>query len=267
MTTWKGVIHIEEQQLTVNEGEENIQAESSPVNTNPILDEDGIEIPQHSEEAQEESQEGIESVEHEEQPKKGAQQRIKEVLNQKDEYKALAVKEREARISLEKQIAELTGSVEPQFDFNAPQSPLGEEITPEQYQADVQKKAMQAAYLINQQQRNLDRINQEANASIQKYEALNPDSDNYNDKLSASVTKATLAFVKANPTGSVKEFVQDLMEPYLEAVGKEVGKREEILTKQVSESAMRPTQAPKAGEKPFSELSIEEMEAKLGLVY
>ena len=55
------------------------------------------------------------------------------------------------------------------------------------------------------------------------------------------------------------------MKPYNRAVAKEVGKVTENIAKQVSETALRPTQIA-TSEKKFEELSIKEMEKQLGVV-
>jgi hypothetical protein len=56
------------------------------------------------------------------------------------------------------------------------------------------------------------------------------------------------------------------MKPYRRSVEKQAKGQAETITKQVSQQAMRPTQDQEQ-EKPFSELSIDEMEKKLGKVY
>ena len=116
------------------------------------------------------------------------------------------------------------------------------------------------------QQENIHRVQQESTEAINAYPELNPDSDKFNPTLSERVSNAVLKVVKADPTTSVKEFVADMMTPFREAVEKQASDQRETITKQVSQRAMRPTQVQEQ-EKPFSELSIEEMEKKLGIVY
>lgn len=192
--------------------------------------------------------------------KKSAEYRIREL-----DRKAKDAEER-AR-SLAEQVAELTGGVPsygemPQY---SPQVQPGTEVTPEQYQADVARVANSVVELRLRQQQMIDRINRESSETIAKYTQLNPESDRFDKDLSESVSKATLAFVKANPTGSVKEFVDSLMKPYLRSVTKEVESSKETLARQVSQAAQRPTAIQKT-EKSAEEMSISELEAKLGVV-
>ena len=56
-----------------------------------------------------------------------------------------------------------------------------------------------------------------------------------------------------------------MMKPYKRAVTKQVGQVTENIAKQVSETATRPTGVA-SSEKKFEELSLEEMEEKLGTV-
>jgi hypothetical protein len=112
-------------------------------------------------------------------------------------------------------------------------------------------------------ERNLNRINDEAHKVIQKYPQLNPDSEEFDKDLSDTVSMAAEGYLKGAPTSSVTKFVADMMKPYLRSIDNEVGKQREAITKQASQSALRPTQVPK-GEKPFGELSLAEMEAYLG---
>lgn len=116
------------------------------------------------------------------------------------------------------------------------------------------------------QQENIHRVQNEASEAIKSHPELDPDSDVFDSDLSEAISKATLSHIQANPTAPVKEFVNSLMKPYKRAVEKEAKGQADALTKQASQQAMRPTQVHEQ-EKPFSELSLEEMRAKLGVVY
>jgi hypothetical protein len=116
------------------------------------------------------------------------------------------------------------------------------------------------------QQQHLNRVENESLDVVRKYPELDPDSDSYVPELSESLVKATMSFIQHNPTESVTKFVDGMMSPYKKAVEKQSVVQKETITKQVSEQAMRPTQVPDQ-EKPFEELSIEEMEKKLGVSY
>jgi hypothetical protein len=101
---------------------------------------------------------------------------------------------------------------------------------------------------------------------LRKYPQLDPDSDQFDPELSETVTEAVEAKVKSDPyNASVKGFVDKLMKPFQKAVTKEVGKMGETIAKQVSQSALRPT-AVKSTEKQSKDMSLEELEAKLGVV-
>lgn len=194
-------------------------------------------------------------------PKKGYQARVQELAN-----KARAAEERAK--SLEERIAELTGSVEPQADFQpyVPQVEAGSEVSPEQYRQDVTRTADAIVTLKLKQSEAVQKINSESAEVMRIYPELDPDSDSFNKELSESITEAVEAHVKASPyTASVKKFVEKLMKPYKGAVEKEVGKATENIAKQVSEAALKPTSIRKP-EKSLSEMTKEELEAKLGIV-
>lgn len=193
-------------------------------------------------------------------PKKGAQSRIRE-LNAK--AKSAEIKAQ----SLEAKLAELTGQVGqvPEAPYS-PQIKEGEEVSQEQYKQDVQRSAMSAAQLLIAQNNAVTRINTEASQVLQQYPQLDPDSDQFDEELSDSVTEAVEAVVKANPyTASPKKIVEKWMKPYARAVTKEVGKETANLAKQVAESATRPTSVSTKGGKSADEKTVEELEAELGV--
>lgn len=211
------------------------QVESEQVET-PSAEEAPTEVPQETE------------------SRKTASSRIKELVTEKKEAEAKAE-------SLAEQLRKVT----------APQVPLQlpEVQSDDQGQVSVQDVLRQADALTQirlAQQDNLHRIDKEAIEASKEHPELDPDSDSFDKDLSESISQATLAFVQANPTGSVKGFVGSLMKPYRRSVEKQAQGQADTITKQVSEQAMRPTQVQEQ-EKPFSELSIEEMEAKLTKVW
>ena len=116
------------------------------------------------------------------------------------------------------------------------------------------------------QQENIHRVQNEASEAIKSHPELDPDSDSFDSELSEAISKATLSHIQANPTAPVKEFVNSLMKPYKRAVEKEASGRADVISKQASQQATRPTQV-REQERPFSELSIEEMEKRLEKVY
>lgn len=232
-----------------NTSEENTQEESQPTEQT----------------AGEISEGAPEQVETEERPRKGAQSRIKE-LNTK-------VK------SLEEKLAELTSPVglqtnyQPQFNPTEPIVADGEEISVQELNQRIAQRDQRLLQQANahselrmKQTEAVNRINSEAVSVIRKYPQLDPDNENFDQELSDSITEATESYVKAQPySASVSQFVDKLMKPYTRAVEKEVGKATANIAKQVTETALRPTSIQK-GEKKASELSIAELEAKLGVV-
>lgn len=194
-------------------------------------------------------------------PKKGYQARVQELAN-----KAKAAEERAK--SLEERIAELTGSVEPPAEYQpyVPQVEPGGEVSPEQYRNDVTRTADAIVTLKLKQNEAIQKINSDSAKVMKIYPELDPDSDNFNKELSESITEAVEAHVKASPyTASVEKFVHKLMKPYKGAVETEVGKARENITKQVSQTALRPTSVSKP-EKTANEKSIAELESELGIV-
>lgn len=194
--------------------------------------------------------------------RKTAGSRIRELVAEKKTAEAKAEEEKVRADSLADQMRKLTQSVTPQQIPQTEPVSKDEEITVDE----VLRRADALAQIRVAQANNLNRVNSEALEAINKYPELNPESDSFDAELSEVVSKATLAQVTANPTASVKEFVGSLMKPYRRSIEKQAAGQKETIAKQVSEQAMRPTQVQEQ-EKPFSELSIQEMEKKLGVVY
>jgi len=191
--------------------------------------------------------------------KKGLNNRVRELNSRAKQAEAKAQ-------SLAERLEELTGSAEPQGQPYSPQVQPGSEVTPDQYKQDVMRTADGLVQLRMKQQTALDKINSESQQVIRDNPELDPDSEFFDKELSDTVTDAVEAHVRANPyTASVKTFADRLMKPYKRSVDKKVGQAKETLAKQVSETALRPTQI-KAKEKSADEKSIEELEAELGFV-
>lgn len=231
------------------QSEENTQIES------PTIEQTTEEV-----DSSEEVQTQTEDTQTVEAPKKGAQSRIKELVRERDA-------EREKSQSLAQKLEELIGGVSPEIvESQAPQYEPGTEVTPEQYQQDLNKTADSIVSLRIRQSEATNRIRNESLDAVRKYPELDPDSPNFNKELSDSITEATEALVRSNPySASVSKFVDKLMKPYKGAVSTEVGKATENIAKQVSQTALRPTNVSKP-EKTASEKSIEELEQELGIV-
>ena len=248
------------------QGEENIPEES------PTTEEIAGE-----EESQEEgvaTESESEEFETEESPKKGAEVRIKQLVKERDEERAKAK-------SFADRLAEISGQGQsPNGQYQVPQQqtdePIvqpGEEIDAFELDRRIREREnrllnqMEArSELRSKQSEAVNRINSESQKTIAKYEQLNPQSNNFDQELSDTITEATEAYVRQNPySASVEKFVDRLMKPYNEGVSREVGKERENIAKQVSQSALRPSSI-RREEKDDSEKSLSELEAELGVV-
>lgn len=204
------------------------------------------------------------TVETQEVPKKGAQSRIRE-LNSKVH-------------SLSDRIAELTKTS--QTGYQTPfipqaQKPLvgdDESIDVRELERRMQEReqmiiqrADAMADLRTRQNLNVERVNRETEEVIGLHPELDPDSDSFDKELSDTIYEAVEAKVKADPSASVKSFVDRQMKLYKRGVSKEERKVADTVAKQASQGAIKPTQT-KPVERKFSELSTAEMEARLGIV-
>jgi len=223
-------------------------------------------------------------VEPEAEDKRSAQHRIRELAEEKNKYKEEAEVYKETAKSLSQRLEELTGRQpnEQETQFVPPQEieepePLfkpGEtEVFPEELEKrirardeEIWRKTQAYIDLQSARERNLERINREAQDSVGKYSHLDPRSENFDKDLSDTVYTAVESYVRANPTGSVKKFVDNMMKPYLRSVEKTVGEQKEAITKQASETALRPTHIAQ-GEKKFEDMTLAEMEKVLGGVH
>jgi hypothetical protein len=225
--------------------------------TEEVQEETQVRKPEEAESEQVETESAEEEstqVPQEAENRKTASSRIKELVTEKKEAEAKAE-------SLAEQLRKVTTPQVPTTIPEAPQDDNGQVAV-----QDVLRQADALTQIRLAQQENLHRVDSEALDAIKANPELDPDSDSFDKDLSESVSQATLAFVQANPTGSVRKFVDSLMKPYRRSVDKQAQGQVETITKQVSQQAMRPTQVQEQ-EKPFSELSIEEMEKKLPKVY
>jgi len=243
---------IEVESPTTEESEEVVNEDVVETPEETTTDElpadtDGEEVEETL--TEEETTEGTPKVE----GRKTAESRIKRLVTEKKEAEAKAE-------SLADQVRKMTAPKLPQYE---PTNTANEtELTVEE----VLRRADTLTQIRLAQQDNLHRVNNEALEAIKAYPELDPDSESFDPELSESISQATMASIQANPTAPVRKFVDSLMRPYKRAVEKQATGQAEALTKQASQTAMRPTQVQEQ-EKPFSELSIEEMEKKLGVVH
>lgn len=193
---------------------------------------------------------------------KPVEKRIHKLVDERDREKAKAE-------SLAKQVEELTAQISGQPQGVYPQQPIvepGAEVTPEQYKEDIVRQAQAITQLEIQKERMINRVNQEAIESMRNHPELDPDSDVFDKELSDMVVESVKSQILSNPNASPKKLINKIMQPYRKAIEQKVAATTETITKQVSESAARPTQV-KVVEKPFDQLSEREMEEKLGSVW
>lgn len=240
--------------------DEALKADESQIEVeSPATEELPIEEPSEKE-VNEPTGEETPEVSPESEGRKTAQSRIRDLVAEKKQAEAQAEKERVRADSLADQMRKATQVATPVLPNL--ESTNETELTVE----DVMRRNDALIQIRLAQQENIHRVNSEATEAITAYPQLNPDSDSFDAELSEAISTATLAHIQNNPTASVKGFVTSLMKPYQRSLEKQAVGQQETLAKQVSEQAMRPTQVQEQ-EKPFSELSIEEMEAKLPKVW
>lgn len=233
-----------------------------------------IPEPTGESEPQEETESKEEPVQDEKPEKSGksAQSRIRELNTEKKEAERRALEAERREKSLAEKMAELTGRFSPAgtgIPYAQPTEPQVNEdgtIDAESFRKQVLAEAANMYEVRSLQERNLERINKESQQVMTTYKQLNPDSEQYDSDLSESIYEATEAFVRANPTGSVTKYVEKLMKPYQRSIEREVGEQAKTIAQQAADRGLRPTVSPK-GEKRFEELSLEEMEQRLGKVY
>lgn len=228
----------------------------------PAAPESQIEEPVEQPEAPEAPAEEEAGEQPEETRGTSAKERIQELAHEKNELRGEVRNLRD----------ELTQFDNPYNGFQPPVAPFipqvqpGQEITLEQYQQDVARAASSVVELRLQQERNMTRQQNELAQSMDTYKALNPDAKDFDQDLSNSVTEAVAAYMRANPTGSPKKFIDNMMKPYMKSVEKAVGNQTATVAKQVAQTALRPTQV-KSSEKSAKDMTLEELEQKLGKVF
>lgn len=237
----------DEQALNPTIGEEtNVEA------TPAIEEQTAEETPAESAEVAPQTEEVVEETDQKE-PKKGAEKRIRELNGQ--------VK------SLKQRLEEVTGGNGeiPTQQF-APQVDLDSEVTPEQYRQHVLQQADAIVQLRMKQSESMNRIASESAEVERKYPQLDPDNEAFDKELSETITEAIEAQIKLNPySTSVKSIADKLMKPFMRAVNNGVAQEKETIARQVSETALRPTNVRKQ-EKSANEKSIAELEAELGII-
>lgn len=272
------MINLNEDQNDLDQQALNQEAETeNSASESPTEEQTTEEVQEVTEEAEstEEVETEAESAETGDSSKKGYSNRVRELNARAKQAEAEAE-------SLRERLAQLTGSDEPRGYYNPQQlaqqfdEPLiqpGEEIDAGELDRRIKTRENRLLEIMearnelrSRQTEAVNRINSEAQEVLKIYPELDPDNDSFNKELSDTVTEAVEAYVKNNPySASVREFVGKLMKPYQRAITKEVGKAQETIAKQVSQAALRPTSV-QSQEKSAADMSIDELEKKLGIV-
>ncbi len=178
------------------------------------------------------------------------------------------VREQSGQINdLNSTIDELTGlnqlgnPILPKLDLQP-----GQEVTAEELDDITTRKANALIDMKLAAQNNANRIKSELRDALSDYPELNPkNTESFDEDLSDSISESVKAFIRANPTGDVRGFIDKTIKPFKKAVDKGIAAQQQQVAKQSSQTALRPTQQVSADKK-FEDLSMAEMEKKLGFV-
>lgn len=201
-------------------------------------------------------QSDVQEVQEQPKPRNNAPSRIKQLLGEKKQLEA----ERD-------QFAEM---LQQQAQVQVPDN-----LTEDQYRA-LTADASYAALEVQNLKRQLaykDFAN-EVDIVEKEYPELNPESDNYNEDLAKALSTAYEEgyMVKDNngrfvsTKKSLKDFTSQMIKAYRTAEVKGATKTQEALAKQASEAVVTSQNNSSSETTDFKDLSIEEMEKKLGVV-
>ena len=240
------------------QAENTTVAEDSNVDTSPVVEEQTSEDQVTEGQSEQEQVEAPDTETQDESERKPtrAERRIRDLV---EENKRL------------KEQTNPFSSPEPSLQF--PQYEPGEEIQPERLQQDVVQTANAIAQLQtqNQIQQFEARSNLDKDVEIlpTKYPELDENAPNYNPVLEEKISEAYKARAFKNgqldPTVRLADVAKDFIDVARSAAKQSSAEMKNAVAKQADESAIRPTGSNKE-ERPFSDLSIAEMEAKLGIV-
>lgn len=223
----KGVIRIEQPQTAENVTQETSQVEAPTTETTTT---ESTEQPVEAE---------AETTVQQPEVKKSsrAEKRLHQLLEKKEERQ-------EAQIAPQQGLNYPT--FQPQNPWYQPQVQPGQEITPDQYKADVTRSADDIAQLrINQfrQEQATERaFDRTVNELEREYPALNPDAEGYNEKLAEKVAglyQKTSRGVK-NPN-LLKDIADSIMDLSSQARTEGQSAVTNQLVRQASEAAISPT--------------------------
>lgn len=234
---------MDDETKTISTADDNSDSDSSTEDTNLLEVEESDVQPEKTEQSTEDTKtEGKVN---------GAQKRIHKLVDERDQAKQEAE-------DLRSKLAELTAPT------NA--------VYPQQQQEEQGERDLTVddlrtiARLEVEKERTINRINLGAREAIRNNPVLDKDSDQYDADVNEAVTTAVFNEIRLDPTKDVEKLTEKYMKPYRKAAGIAVLAEKATLAKQANDTLIRPTNV-KANGKSFNELSIEEMEAKLGITY
>ena len=222
--------------------------DSSPVES---ADVEQTQVPEADSEAEVTPDQETE-VKEEQKPKRNAQSRIKQLIEENKQLK------------------------QQQNPFSdAMNQPIPDNLTEEQYRALVAGNTS-TALEVQQLKRQMafKEFESENETVLNQYPELNPESDSFDEELASTLADAYWEdYVVKDQNGnfvgtkrSLKEFTEKMIKPYRNAINRGAAQTTEALNQQASESPVTPESSKSSEPKPFESLSIEEMEAKLGIV-
>ena len=242
---------LQKEEQAINAKAEAISPTDSPTEeTKPQEVMDDLVQPEKTDKSTEESKaEGDHTL-------TGAEKRIHQLVDERDEYKSKVE-------DLSSRLAELTTGKQddaeiPQYQQQYPDTSGERELTIDDLRA--------IARLEVEKERTISRIQAEGQEAIKTYSVLDKSSPDFDPDVNEAVTSAVYLEIQRDPSQSVKKLTEKYMKPYLKAAERAVGQEKETLAKQVSETALRPSNI-KGNDKKFHEKSLEEMEQELGMVY
>jgi len=240
---------MDEEQKTVNGGEEDITLESS---TNEPKQ---LEVAEEAVPA-EKTEKSTEESNTESKKFSGAERRIHEVVSEKKRAEMERDEARQQAESLSQKLAELTAQ-----PTGAP-----DQTDPNEERTLTIDDLRSIARLEVEKERTVNRINAQGAEAIKLYPELDKSSDSFDSDINEAVTSAVLLEVRNDPSKDVVKLTEKYMKPYRKAAERAVGEEKATLAKQASESALRPNNI-KPVDKGFQEKSIEEMEQELEMVH
>lgn len=246
-------IHMDEEALAINaRAEANSQTETPTVETNaPEVTSETVQPEKTETSTEPQVSEGEKKV-------SGAEKRIHKLVDERDQA-------RQEAQDLSSKLAELTAQATTSPGYNPTNQPSNGESQGGERELTIDDLRT-IARLEVEKERTINRINLEASEAQKIHPELDKDSDKFDPDINEAVTSAVWLEVQRDPSQSVKKLTEKYMKPYRKAAERAVGEEKKVLTQQVNDEVLRPSNV-KPVNKSFAEKSLEEMEAELGFVH